>query len=166
MIKTTAFFPGSFNPFTTGHLDILSRALRVFDRVILGVGYNVNKIDPEVAKSGAMRAAENLRSLFDGIDRVGVTTYSDLTVEAARREEAGVIIRGFRNSIDAEYERQLAATNLLISDGGIDTWLIAARPEFECVSSSMVRELQHFNKDASQFLPTHQDCINTLKSNR
>lgn len=162
----TAFFPGSFNPFTTGHLDILARSLRVFDRVILGVGYNVKKSDPKAAESQALTIAAHLRRLFDGIDRVGITVYSDLTVDAAMREGSSVIIRGYRNSIDAEYERQLAATNFLISKGKIDTWLIAARPEFECVSSSMVRELKHFGRDTAGFLPTHQDCINIINSIR
>ncbi len=158
----TAFFPGSFNPFTTGHLDILTRALRIFDEVILAVGFNVHKNNPDSAEAAALDIVENLRDLLWGIDCIGITAYSDLTVEAAQREGAGVIIRGYRNILDADYERQLAATNLLISGGKVDTWLIAARPEFECVSSSMVRELQHFGMDTSRFLPSRQDCLDAL----
>ncbi|MDE5653305.1 MAG: pantetheine-phosphate adenylyltransferase [Muribaculaceae bacterium] len=149
-----AFFPGSFNPFTIGHLDILARALAAFGNVVVAIGYNENKKDASIDANAAM-----LRRLLEGCPGVTVMTYSGLTVDAARREGAGVIVRGFRNAIDAEYERQLADTNRMISRDEsrspveIETWLIPARPELGCVSSSMVRELSHNGHPIDRYLP-------------
>lgn len=167
----TAFFPGSFNPFTIGHLDILARALRIFDHVILGVGYNEHK-----SSSEGYNNIEHLKSLFEDCPNVTVMTYSGLTIDAVRKSGAGVIIRGFRNATDAEYERLLADTNRMISGNDltnpdmkdlsshepIDTWLIPALPHLACISSSMVRELQHNNYDTSRFIPTKEECMKQL----
>lgn len=163
-----AFFPGSFNPFTIGHLDILSRALKIFDKVVIGIGYNEHK-----AESGD-RNFDTLQSLFENCPDVEITQYAGLTVDAARNVGATVIIRGFRNATDAEYERLLADTNRLISSpptlpidhsspltpnsSPLDTWLIPALPHLACISSSMVRELQHNNYDISPFIPTKDEC--------
>lgn len=154
-----AIFPGSFNPFTIGHLDILKRALSVFDEVVLAVGFNERKGCREQMEE----SVETLRSLFEGCRRVSVAVYGGLTVDAAREAGAKVIIRGFRNSADAEFERSLAATNLLISGGEIDTWLIPSLPELECISSSMVRELSHFGHPVDEFLPTAEECREACK---
>lgn len=157
-----AFFPGSFNPFTTGHLDILARTLKMCGDAVVAVGCNEHKPD---ATDAARRCAEELRSLLDGIPGVSVMLYSGLTVEAARMCGADIIVRGFRNAIDAEYERQLADTNRLISRigddprSGIDTWLIPARPELACISSSMVRELSHNGFPVDSYLPSHEECV-------
>lgn len=157
-----AFFPGSFNPFTIGHLDILARALRIFDRVIVGVGFNEHK------SAATDRNIEHLQSLFRDCPNVSVIAYSGLTVDAARQVGADVIIRGFRNAADAEYERLLADTNRLItadSQSPVDTWLIPALPHLACISSSMVRELQHNNYDTSRFVPSREDCAKRLMIN-
>ncbi|MDE6235127.1 MAG: pantetheine-phosphate adenylyltransferase [Muribaculaceae bacterium] len=150
-----AIFPGSFNPFTKGHLDILSRALQMFEHVVVAIGYNEKKGQSEESAANL----QHLKGLLANCSRVSVIRYSDLTVDAARRHGAGVIVRGFRNSIDAEYERQLAATNYRISDGKIDTVLIASRPEYEIISSSMVRELSHFGHPTGEYLPTEEECF-------
>lgn len=147
-----AIFPGSFNPFTVGHLDILARGLRMFpEGVTVAIGYNIGK-DPD----GIDRRVEELKNLLGGCRGVSVIAYSDLTVNAARREGAVAILRGYRNAADAEYERTLAETNLMI--GGIDTALLATRGELSAVSSSMVRELESFGVDVSRFIPTPEQC--------
>lgn len=143
----TAIFPGSFDPFTLGHKDIADRALKIFDRVVIGVGYNENK-------SGFINVKDRVKpitSIYASEPRVTVESYSGLTIEFARRHEAKFIIRGLREVKDFEYERNLADTNSAISD--IETVFLVARPELGFISSSMVRELYSNGYDASRFLP-------------
>lgn len=143
----TAVFPGSFDPFTTGHKDIADRALQMFDRLVIGVGYNEHK-------PGRMTAEERVKSisdLYDGDDRVTVEAYSGLTVNFAKKHDARFIVRGLREVKDFEYERNLADTNSAISE--IETIFLIARPQYGFISSSMVRELISNGYDASRFLP-------------
>lgn len=144
---TTAVFPGSFDPFTVGHMDIAERALKIFDRLVIAIGYNIHKTP---ADSVASRVSD-IEALFAGDDRVSVEAYSGLTVDFAKRKGAGFIVRGLREVKDFEYERNLADTNAAISD--IETVFLTARPELGFVSSSMVRELMLHGYDASRFLP-------------
>lgn len=143
----TAIFPGSFDPFTIGHKDITDRALRIFDRVVIGVGYNENKSSFLNVKD---RVAA-IESIYKNDPRVEVEQYTGLTVEFARRHDARFIIRGLREVKDFEYERNLADTNSAISE--IETVFLVARPELGYVSSSMVRELSRNGYDTSRFLP-------------
>lgn len=143
----TAVFPGSFNPFTIGHKDIADRALRIFDRLVIGVGYNVMKQD----NASADKRVAAIAALYAGNDKVKVESYSELTVEFARRHGARYIVRGLREVKDFEYERNLADTNSVISD--IETVFLVARPELGFISSSMVRELIANGYDADRFLP-------------
>lgn len=154
-----AIFPGSFNPFTIGHLDILARALPAFEEVIIAIGLNIDK----QLSASAQANADYLSSLFIGCPKIKVVCYSRLTIDLAMELGASVIIRGFRNAADADYERSLAATNLMLSKGKIDTWLIPSRPELECISSSMVRELRRFGHDVSPYLPNHRQCLEALQ---
>ena len=147
----TAVFPGSFDPFTIGHKDIADRALRIFDRLIIAIGYNINK----AAEESISERVADIEALFAGDDRVSVEAYTGLTVEFARRRGAGFIVRGLREVKDFEYERSLADTNAAISD--IETLFLTARPELGFVSSSMVRELSAHGFDASRFLPKRKN---------
>ena len=143
-----AVFPGSFDPFTVGHKDIADRALRMFDHVVIGIGYNIHKAS---ADSIAERAAR-IAALYADEPRISVEAYTGLTVDFARRHGAAFIVRGLREVKDFEYERNLADTNAAISD--IETVFLTARPELGFISSSMVRELAANGYDASRFLPT------------
>ncbi|MDE6289959.1 MAG: pantetheine-phosphate adenylyltransferase [Muribaculaceae bacterium] len=143
----TAVFPGSFDPFTIGHKDIADRALRMFDRLIIGIGYNIHKNSGE---SIATRV-KDIEALYAGDGRVSVEAYTGLTVDFAAKHGAGFIVRGLREVKDFEYERNLADTNAAISD--IETVFLTARPEFGFISSSMVRELFANGYDASRFIP-------------
>ena len=144
-----ALFPGTFNPFTRGHMSIVSRALALFDRVVIGVGYSPAKPD---SADGASRRAEHIAALFAGEPRVEVTAYTGLTVDVCRRIGARFIVRGVRSVTDFEYERGLADVNRQIGDG-IETVLLYSLPGDTAVSSSMVRELQSHGVDVSRFLP-------------
>lgn len=139
---------GSFDPFTIGHDAIVRRALPLFDRLVIGVGYNERK-------QYMYSQDERIRSisrLYANDPRVAVKVYNDLTIDFARREGAQYIIKGVRSVKDFEYEREQADINRRI--GGIDTLLLYAAPDMASVSSSLVREMIHFGKDVSDFLPT------------
>ncbi len=154
-----AFFPGSFNPFTIGHLDILARAKRLFANIVVGIGYNEHKSSFEDVN----QRLESLKSLLADIPGIEIMAYSGLTSEAAAKSDANVIIRGYRNAEDADYEKVLADTNRSLFN--IETILLPCNPEMSFVSSSMVRELQHFGVDASRFIPTREECKKLLINN-
>ena len=144
----TGIFVGSFDPFTIGHDAIVRRALPLFDRLVIGVGYNERK-------QYMYSQDERIRSisrLYANDPRVAVKVYNDLTIDFARREGAQYIIKGVRSVKDFEYEREQADINRRI--GGIDTLLLYAAPDMASVSSSLVREMIHGGKDVSDFLPT------------
>lgn len=141
-----ALFAGSFDPFTTGHLSIVKRALAIFDEVAVGLGVNENK--PE--SRDIDERLKSLRKLFADDPRVSVGAYTGLTADYARAIDAGVLIRGIRSTADLEYERNLADTNRDVF--GIDTLFLVCDPALSFVSSSMVRELIHNGVDASKYI--------------
>lgn len=140
-------FVGSFDPFTIGHESIVRRALPLFDKIVIGVGVNERK---RYMYSTEVRMG-NIQSLYADEPKIEVKSYHDLTVDFARREGAEFIIKGVRSVGDFEYERGQADINKQI--GGIDTILFYAEPQYESISSSMVRELKHFGHDADEYLP-------------
>lgn len=142
----TGVFVGSFNPFTIGHESIVRRSLALFDKLVIGVGVNTAKEDNE----GESRVGKIAR-LYANESRVEVRSYTDLTVDFARREGAQFIVKGVRSVKDFEYEREQADINRRLS--GLETVLLFAEPGMESVSSSLVRELQRFGRDVSEFLP-------------
>ena len=146
-MRGPALFPGSFDPFTLGHADIVKRALNLFDEVVIAVGYNENKV-------GWMPVEERLstiRRLYAEEPRVIVESYTGLTVDFAKKHGITAIIRGVRTTADFEYEVQLADVNRQLT--GIETIFLPASPQFASLSSSIVRELAHFGRDISTFLP-------------
>ena len=148
MIRTGVFV-GSFNPFTTGHDSIVRWALLLFDRLVIGVvGDNVNK--PSLTP--AEQRMEAIRQLYAENPAVEVKPFYGLAMEFARQEGAQFIVKGVRSAKDFEYEREQADLNRAI--GGIETVLLYAEPQLSSVSSTMVRELQHFGVDVSRFIPS------------
>lgn len=140
-------FPGSFDPFTLGHADIVKRALGIFDEIVIAVGYNENK-------AGWMPVEERvstIRKLYADEPRIIVEGYTGLTVDFAKECGATAIIRGVRTTADYEFEMQLADINRQLT--GIETILLPASPQLASLSSSVVRELAHFGHDISAFLP-------------
>ncbi len=140
-------FPGSFDPFTRGHADIVKRALGLFDEVIIAVGYNESK-------KGWLTPEERVRTiskLYADEPRITVESYTGLTVDFAREHGVTAIIRGVRTTADFEYEMQMADVNRQLA--GIETILLPASPQLSSISSSIVRELAHFGRDVSSLLP-------------
>ena len=145
--KSRVLFPGSFDPFTLGHADIVKRALQMFDEVVVGVGYNEQK-------SGWMSVEERvgkIRELYADEPRVKVESYTGLTVDFAKEQGISTIIRGIRSAADFDYEAQMDDVNRQLS--GIETVFLPASPQLASLSSSVVRELSHFGHDISAFLP-------------
>ena len=142
-------FVGSFDPFTVGHDSIVTRALPLFDRLVIGVvGDQVHKPDMPSAEE-RMKA---IKELYKDEPAIEVKPYYGLAVDFAKAEGAHYIIKGVRSVKDFEYEREQADINRQIS-GGVETLLLFAEPELASVSSSMVRELKHFGVDVSPYLP-------------
>ena len=146
----TGIFVGSFNPFTKGHDSVVTRALPLFDRLVIGVvGQQLNK----PGQPSAEERAEAIRRIYANEPRIEVKPYYGLAVDFARQEGARFIVKGVRSVKDFEYEREQADINRLLSNGEIDTILLYAEPQLASISSSMVRELQHYGQDVTQFLP-------------
>ena len=143
----TGIFVGSFDPFTIGHKSVVDRVLPLFDRVVIGVGVNEHK---QYMLTVEERVAA-IRQLYAGDGRVEVESYSDLTVDFAQRHDAQFVVKGVRSVRDFEYERDQADINRRLT--GLETLLIYAEPGLDSVSSSVVRELNHFGKDTSMFVP-------------
>lgn len=142
-----AIFPGSFDPFTVGHANIVRRALPMFDKIVIGVGVNARKrslYTPE-------ERVKNIQEIFINEPRIEVTSYTDLTIDLAQRYGARIILRGFRSVKDFEYERDVASTNRRLS--GVETVILFCDEKYAYISSSVVRELLAFGKDVSNFLP-------------
>lgn len=147
----TAFFPGTFNPYTIGHQSILEGGLELFDRVVIAIGVNISK--PGAAED-AERRADTIRATMSRLglsERVDVTVYNGLTVDAAAEAGASHLLRSVRSVKDFEYERSLADVNRHI--GGIDTVVLFAQPEFEWLSSTVLRDMASHGRDISPYLP-------------
>jgi pantetheine-phosphate adenylyltransferase len=144
----TGVFVGSFDPFTIGHDSIVTRALGLFDRLVIGVvGDQVHK--PDMAP--ATERMKAIQELYADEARIEVKPYYGLAVDFAKAEGAHYIVKGVRSVKDFEYEREQADINRQIS--GIETVLLFAEPQYASVSSSVIRELRHFGRDVNEFLP-------------
>lgn len=142
-----AIFPGSFDPFTIGHYDIVMRGLDIFDKVVIGIGINCTK-----QESFPLHQRLNaIQQYFANEPRVQVHPYDCLTVDFAAQHKAQFILRGVRSSQDFEYERSMAEANKQLS--GLETILLYTRPEYAHISSTLVRDLHSHGKDISVYLP-------------
>lgn len=145
----TGVFVGSFNPFTIGHHSIVTRALPLFDRMVIGV------VGDQVHKPGMPSVDERMaaiKALYADEPSIEVKPYFGLAVDFAKEEGANYIIKGVRSVRDFEYEREQADINRQLS--GVETVLLFSEPHLSSISSTMVRELQHFGIDVSAYLPS------------
>ena len=142
-----AVFPGSFDPITIGHLDIVERAIKVFDEIIIAVGDNTNKkyMFPKEKR------VEFVKQTFYNYDNVKIESYDGLTVDFCRKNNIEFMIRGLRNPADFEFEKRIALTNREMTD--IETIFFITSPENSFISSSIVRDLIRNNGDYKLFIP-------------
>lgn len=149
---TVALYPGSFDPMTLGHLDVLRRALEVFDRVVVAVVANPGKTPRLTAGTRIAVIEQAAREAGLAVERVGVVTFEGLTVHAAAAHGATAIVRGIRGVSDFETELQLAQNNRRLAPA-IDTVCFIAAPEHGFISSSLVREIAGLGGDVSTLVP-------------
>ncbi|MBR6246619.1 MAG: pantetheine-phosphate adenylyltransferase [Bacteroidales bacterium] len=147
-MKRTALFPGSFDPFTAGHLNILTRALTMFDEVVVAVGINQDKR----GFFSMDQRMDIIRQATQGMAGVKVIKYENLTIDTCRELGIRHIVRGVRNMLDFETERSIADMNRRIASD-VETIIIPTAQEFAHISSSAVRDILKHKGDTSQFLP-------------
>jgi pantetheine-phosphate adenylyltransferase len=148
-MEKIALFPGSFDPFTVGHESIVRRALPLFDKIIVAVGYNS-------AKSGFFKLEKRIEwieAIFADDKKVEVRSYEGLTANFCKSVGAKYLLRGLRTAADFEYERAIAQMNTML-DSEIETVFLLTKPEHSMISSTIVREVIRHGGDASQFVPS------------
>ena len=143
-----AIFPGSFDPFTKGHEDIVLRGLKLFDEVIIGVGYNSNK----TRYFDISLTVEKINETFANTPSVSVEVYNELTATLAKKRKARYLLRGLRNTTDFEYENSIAQVNRHLNTD-LETVFLITSPEFASISSSIIREVHRYGGNVSHFLP-------------
>ena len=148
-MKRIALFPGSFDPFTKGHENIVLRGLLLFDEIKIAIGYNSQK-DHRYFKVGFM--IEKIQKTFSGYPQISVISYSELTAELARKHGANYLLRGLRNTTDFEYENSIAQVNRHLNKNLESVFLITS-PELAAINSSIIREVHRYGGNVSALLP-------------
>lgn len=148
-----AVFPGSFDPFTLGHESIIKKALPLFDKVIIAIGYNSQK---ETGYFPIDKRVEDIKKVFINKSEVSVQKYDCLTVDLCEKLKAKYIIRGIRNITDFEYEKSIAQTNIMLNPN-IETIFFFPSNEYSTINSSIIRDIIKHGGDASKFVPKEID---------
>lgn len=148
-MKRIALFPGSFDPFTKGHEDIVLRGLKLFDEIIIAIGYNSKKqnryFDIEYME-------QKINETFIRLPEVSVVVYSELTAQLAQKYDARFVLRGLRNTTDFEYENSISQVNRDLNKD-LETVFLITSPELAAVNSSIIREVHKYKGDVSKYLP-------------
>jgi pantetheine-phosphate adenylyltransferase len=156
-MKKTAFFPGSFDPFTKGHADIVERGLKLFDEIIIGIGTNSSKkryFDIDLIEAV-------IKGAFKNNPQVKVVFYDNLTAKIAMEYGAQFILRGLRNTTDFEYENTISQVNRQL-ENSLETVFLITSPTLAPISSTIVRELHKYGADISPYLPYPMEKLKTV----
>jgi pantetheine-phosphate adenylyltransferase len=155
----TGFYPGSFDPVTFGHLDVIARSARLVDKLIIGVGAHAEK-------KGLLSSKERVKLLDEvckpvaehaGL-KISVVTFDGLAVAAAKQVGANIIIRGLRDATDFDYEIQMGHMNAAL-EPGLETVFLAASPATRMIASSLVKQIAQLGGDTSVFIPKESEII-------
>lgn len=147
-MERIALFPGSFDPFTKGHYDIVIRGLNLFDRVIIAIGQNTKK----KRYFPLELIMDRIRTTFEDYDNIQVITYQELTATVAKKYDAKYLLRGLRNTTDFEYENSIAQMNQYLNQD-LETVFLITSPQYASISSSIIREVHHYQGNVDEFLP-------------
>ena len=158
MNSKIALFPGTFDPFTLGHLSLVERGLRLVDEIIIAIGINLEK----KTFFPLEQRIEMLTRLFESNPKVQIRSYKGLTVDFAKEAGAQFILRGVRSVSDFEYEKNIADINREIA--GIETFVLFTEPQFTHISSSLVRELLTYGRSIAAFVPENLNIDNYTKT--
>ncbi|EON76291.1 Phosphopantetheine adenylyltransferase [Lunatimonas lonarensis] len=145
----TALFPGSFDPFTKGHHDIVLRGLNLFDEIIISIGHNTTK---KTRYFEVDFMVDKIEKLYQNHPNVRVVLYNELTSSLAKREGANYLLRGLRNTTDFEYENTISQMNRYLNEE-LETVFLITSPQFAAISSTIIREVHRYGGDVSEFLP-------------
>ena len=156
ILQRIALFPGTFDPITLGHTDIINRALPLFDKLYIGIGRNANK-QPMFSEEQRMNW---IKSIYTKNDKVEVVVYEGLTVDCCKKIGANFILRGIRYVNDFEYEKAIADMNRSIADN-IETVFLTCLPQYTSVASTLVRDVLKYGGDVSKFLP--EEVLQSIK---
>lgn len=148
-MKRIAIFPGSFDPFTKGHEDIVLRSLSLFDEVIVAIGFNSSK-NKRYFEIDFM--VDKIKATFRETPQVSVLVYNELTATLADKVGAKFLLRGLRNTTDFEYENSISQVNRHLNNE-LETVFLITSPVFSSVSSTIIREVHRYGGDVQEFLP-------------
>jgi pantetheine-phosphate adenylyltransferase len=147
-MQRICLFPGTFDPITKGHVDVIERAVSLFDKLVIGIGTNSSK-EPMFT---AEQRSGWIREIFKNDSRIEVTSYSGLTIEYCKQINAQYILRGIRYVSDFEYEKSIADMNRMLAPG-IETLFLTCSPEFSTISSTLVRDVIRNKGKVNLFVP-------------
>ena len=145
--KRLAVFPGTFDPVTNGHLDVIRRGVKLFDELIVAVGINPDK--PPLLKP--RQRVEIIRKALSNVPNVRVESFTGLTVDYVKKVGADAILRGIRNNVDLQFELQVALTNRVVA--GVETVFILSSPEVAFISSGLIKQIARRGGDVSSMVP-------------
>lgn len=148
-MKKVAIFPGSFDPYTNGHHDIVMRGLNLFDEIIIGIGYNSAK---QNRYFDIYMMVSKIEEVYKTVPQVKVVVYNELTSTLAKKYSANFLIRGLRNTTDFEYENTISQMNRHLNEE-LETVFLITSPEFASISSTIIREVHRYGVNVSEFLP-------------
>jgi pantetheine-phosphate adenylyltransferase len=147
-VEKIALFPGSFDPFTKGHLDVVNRSLKLFHKIIIAIGHNSKKN----RYFDVLKTKSSIENYFQGNSHVEVLIYDELTAQIAKKKNAQYLIRGLRNTTDFEYENSISQINRHLNLD-LETVFLITSPQFAHINSSIIREVHKYGGDISAFVP-------------